>query len=505
MACHSRSVQSGGLDLEGSGPGELSRAIQVRNNLVRVSPLNPAARAKGHALIYPGRTDKSYLFRKINQGLDPGLTLDPEEGAQMPKDQAATLSSGEKELIRQWIQFGAPTTGEVVQPGLLNAYYNQGGIASFTAAPPAPPASEGFQLKMGPFFVEPNGEIEYYQKWELDLPEDVEVNRIDFLFGNYSHHFLLYQFDNNMADVPDGLRIDADHRNIKLVAAVQEPTPLQLPGNTAFFWNKGAILDLNSHYINYSATLPLQAEVYVNVYVQPRGSARHEMKSILIPNLNIPIPNNGQLITHEREFIYPGQVYLWGMMGHTHKYGKDYKVYYRKPDGSKGDILYNASCYEGRPSCPSPFFDYRHIPFRKWEPLLPLPLVPGLIHQAQYLNDGPVPVNWGSTSKDEMMLMILFYTEDSTGITTGIEHPVSNPNTLRFLPNPGTSHCLVEGAIPGDHKLLEIYPMSGNRIHVQPFTNPQIDLSSLNPGLYLIRISDPTGPAQIGKMVVGGR
>jgi hypothetical protein len=29
---------------------------------------------------------------------------------------------------------------------------------------------------MGPFYLAPDGEVEYYQKWEMNLPTDVEVN-----------------------------------------------------------------------------------------------------------------------------------------------------------------------------------------------------------------------------------------------------------------------------------------------------------------------------------------
>ncbi|MCB0683650.1 MAG: hypothetical protein KDC32_22530, partial [Saprospiraceae bacterium] len=58
-----------------------------------------------------------------------------------------------------------------------------------------------------------------------------------------------------------------------------------------------------------------------------------------------------------------GEVFLWGLMGHTHKYGKGYKVY-RRTGGQQGELLYDASCPQGIPGCVSPYFDYQHIPMR---------------------------------------------------------------------------------------------------------------------------------------------
>ncbi len=463
-----------------------------------------ASRQKGHYRIYPGRPDKSLLFRKINKNLESTIQLDPEEGEEMPKDNAFILSDTEKEIIRQWILYGAQVSGISFNSATISQFYNSGGLNSFDNPPQAPDPAEGFQIKMGPFFLAPSGEIEYFQKWELDLPEMREVHKMDFQFGNYSHHFLVYQFENSASSIADGLRPDANHSNIKLVAAVQEPTFLHLPNNTAFFWNKGAVLDLNSHYINYSATLPLKAEVYVNVYTQASGTAKHEMKSILIPNFNIPIPNNGKLITFESPIVAPRQNFVWGMMGHTHKYGKDYKVYKRNPDGSKGELIYNASCFEGNPNCASPFFDYRHIPFRKWEPLLPIPMNPGLIHQAQYLNDGPLPVSFGPTSKDEMMLIILFYTDDTTGISTATEHLSPGQKDLRIIPNPSASEFYLELDHHYRNPVLEIVSLNGQVVLKQKMQHGSntIHVQDLASGMYIGKLSDDAGRLQRVRIIV---
>ena len=213
------------------------------------------------------------------------------------------------------------------------------------------------------------------------------------------------------------MRLEPNHADIGLVAAVQEPTDLKLPEGTGFKWEEGLVLDLNTHYINFSANSTYLAEAYINVYTQPTGTAKQEMKTELFANLNIPIQNNENMITHEQSLNFNfGDIHLWGMMGHTHKYGRDYKVY-KRIGGQKGEMIYDASCAQGIPGCVSPFFDYRHIPFRYFndgfEPLT-MNFSNGLIHEASWLNDGPFSVNFGFTSDDEMMVLVIMYLDDIT-------------------------------------------------------------------------------------------
>jgi len=436
--CHNTVDAAGGLDLTGVGATAIARRQSVFGQLVGTRPDNAKAALRGDKRVYPGRMDKSFLFRKINHGLEPTLSLENGEGDPMPAEGSGqVLSDPEKELVRQWILFGAPFSGEVVSTSLIESYYTSGGLEAFPGGPPSAPApGEGFQVKMGPFFLEPGGEVEYFQKWALELPENVDVTRIDFQISNYSHHFLLYYFENGGTGVPDGLRLNQDHSDIGLFAAVQERTDLDLPTGAAFRWQKDIVLDLNSHYINYSFTQVYKAEVYLNVYTQAGGTAAQEMESVLLANPAIYIPNDGTPRTFRQPIFFSGKpIYVWGMMGHTHKYGTDYKAYLRNPDGSPGELIYDASCAEGIPGCVSPYFDYQHIPMRYFSPLMPLPVNPGLIHEATYINDGPRPVRWGGTSDDEMMILILMFTRDTAGIISS-ERPVMPVKELEVSPNP---------------------------------------------------------------------
>ena len=264
-SCHSGAAPAAGLDLQGDGT-----ALDVYNTVYEGTPSNAHAAGEGYQLIYPGRPDMSYAFRLIQDGLEPFIEMDADEMPATPHDDALGLTDTEKELIRQWILYGAPLEGTVVEESLLEDYYTNGGMESFPDGRPAPPdPSEGFQIKMGPFFLAAGseGEVEYFQKYELFNADPIEITRIDnFMDGNSSHHFILYDYNSAAvaANQQPGFRLDPDHINVGLVEAVQDPVDLKLPQGAAFRWSADKVLDLNSHYINYHS-VPYKSEVYANI------------------------------------------------------------------------------------------------------------------------------------------------------------------------------------------------------------------------------------------------
>ncbi|MDQ3142439.1 MAG: T9SS type A sorting domain-containing protein [Bacteroidota bacterium] len=505
QSCHSNALKTGGLDLEGQGATQAQKMLNVYQKIYKVSPNNTFASQRGDKLIYPGRADKSFIFKKINSGLEESISLGPNDGNAMPNYPSAGLSNTEKEIIRQWILFGAPSTGSVVNTAVVDQFYTSGGIKSFEKAPPAPLPGEGFQIKMGPFFLAPLEEKEFYQKWEVDFADDIEVTGLDFNFGSFSHHFLLYNFTGGSELVPHGLREDANHNQIKLVAAVQQSTPIILPRGTAFFWEQHTVLDLNSHYINYSASLPVQCEAYVNVYTKPKGYAKQEMIAELLANIFISIPNSGNIITQEQAVVRNQNVFLWGMMGHTHKYGKNYKAFLRNPNGTKGEMIYDAACFNGTPGCPSPYFDYRHIPFKKIEPLKLLKFNPGIIHQAEYLNDGPNWVGWGATSKEEMMILIVFYTKDTVGVTTASEDldKTEDHTFLEVYPNPMQDQITIENKAENYKGEFILYNNIGHVLLKQVINQPKttIDIGLISEGVYYYVFTSDNQETQKGKLI----
>ncbi len=501
-SCHSSASPQGGLDLSGS-PADVYAA------LYDVTPTNTHAQAEGKKLIYPGRTDLSFLFEKINDGLEPTVSLHTNSLDQMPPAGSPDLTDKERELIRQWIVYGAPTSGTVVDQQLISDYYDMYGRVS-TAFPSGPPAapdpSEGFQIKMGPYLIEPGGEVEYWQKYELDLPANTEVTRLDNFISTYSHHFILYRYESNAtaASMPHGLRTSQNHNNITLVEAIQEAQDLRLPEGTAFKWNSDAVLDLNTHYINYDAVNPYMAEVYFNVYTQPDGTAAQEMQTDLLANPAIYIPNNGNEYTFTDQETASGDIYLWGLMGHTHQWGTDFKVYENNSPGNPGTLIYDASCQLGVPGCASPYYDYQHIPMRYWDDFLEIDMTKGFTYEASYVNNGPNATFFGFTSDDEMMVLVAMYLLDTTGVTTAA-NPAPEYGAVGLFPNPADDVLYLDLPFGIQEFDVSIYSMTGQLMQREQMVSTiqnGLDISQLPTGIYVIDVVTDDGRRLTNKIMV---
>jgi len=188
--CHT-TANPQGIDLSGS-------QAQVYANLVGVVPTNTAAASAGMKLVDPGQPRNSFLFSKLNSGLEPNLNLITGEGADMD---SSRLSQTQREMVRQWIIFGARDTGTFVSQGLIDSFYiNQGGLQGDSprvAAPPAPAPGEGYQLHFGPIFLASGVEVEYNNKYYLKNDSTMDVYRMLTQENAETHHFAIYRFFPN--------------------------------------------------------------------------------------------------------------------------------------------------------------------------------------------------------------------------------------------------------------------------------------------------------------------
>ncbi|HET8964119.1 MAG TPA: T9SS type A sorting domain-containing protein [Chitinophagales bacterium] len=491
-ACHTPGHESG-LVLNGSKE-------EVYDLLYDVAPTNSTASAKGFKLVTPGDPYRSFLFSKINNGLAIDVNLEDGEGTACPKD-APALNDKDIELVRQWILFGANKIGAPVDTALIAEFYDNEGIQS-VPSPPAPPAEgEGYQIHYGPWFLWPGTEAEYWSKFETNIPEDIEINSLQIVMGDYSHHYIIYKYElGTYLYNPYGLReSDPEFLGVSMVTAAQYAGTLDLPAGTAFKWDADTWLDLNSHYINYSTDKALACEVYVNIYTQPNGTALYEMHTDLPANTDIYIPNDSQIHTFTDAVYAPGvsdEIFVWAMSSHTHKYGYDYDIYLRNSDGSQGEHIFDASCEgtSGVPDCPDEIYDYRHPPTRYWDNFLPIVPKDGIIHEAKYYNDGPEPVWFGLTSDDEMMVMLYFFIDDTTGLnlpaTTALQD-VPNTNGINNLfPNPANDIFYVQTTLPENEKILiSLSDVSGKKITLNTTVENNliiIPCSEIAPGFYYV-------------------
>jgi hypothetical protein len=445
--CHSGGNPSANLDLSGN-PSDLMAA------LVGVTPINPAAAAKGRKLVDPGYPNNSFLVYKCaTSAWDDQFGMDVAEGGIMPSGGPASLDKEEIELIRQWIIYGAKETGTQINPQKLSDYYNVNGMARIEK-PAAPDPSEGFQMHMGPFFLDPGEEIEFYKKEKVNNSTEENVVKFEAIFNDESHHFLLFEFDSGTAQSEDeGLRpVNFDNAfDIPYMVGWVDPDITELPYGTAYKINENAVIDLNYHLINYASNGDsiLAAEAYINYYTDNTTADLIEMESDLAINVQIFIPNNGQEASFTDVFRVPGSqdsLYLWFLSSHTHKYGTDYDIYKRNPDGSQGDQLFEGF-YNTTYDFNQGYYDWEHpgnlYLDQVYGELIPIAEKDGLIQKATYqipgsANESAPFITFGLTTDDEMMLAFIQYTRERvpTRPTGLFDDRKDEPSFMSIYPNP---------------------------------------------------------------------
>lgn len=488
--CHNNVNLSGGLDL---GADDST----VYANLIGKTPSNAKAQQLGFKRIDPGNPHRSFLLRKINNGLDADNDIGTGEGGAMPLSPNPALSDYEIELVRQWVLFGAPQAGSVVDTSLIYTYYTVGGINSVPAPLTPPPPGQGFQVHLGKIFIPPNTEDEVFIKYNLQLSSPIEVNRVQLAQSPQSHHFVIYKFFAGQdVSFPEGLRDTSisSHGSSDFITAFSPLTNDQvLPAGTAYFLPQTTVLDLNYHMVNYSADSVLAMEVYFNFYTQPVGTAEKYMFYRVFPNFDIIIPpgDTSVFTVAATDSNATAMWNIWLMFTHTHRYGLDYDVWFRNADGSQGAQVYegwynfeytfNQGYYGWGVESAQEYFD----------PLLEVNPMEGFFHRAVFYNYGTDTLYFGLTSQDEMMVMGFQYV-DGNPLSVDKGDVKFTPVPLDVFPNPSGGKFIVsvsdkeleKGNVAVINSFGEVVFSCTMNSHQVP-----VDLSAVPAGIYFLRLN----------------
>lgn len=467
-SCHNSTTLAGSLNLDDT-------STVVYSAIVNVNPVNTEALAKHNKLVAPGDPHRSFLLRKCINGLDADNGITTGEGNPCPQDTVNILSNNEVELIRQWIYAGAPQTGNVVDTVVINKYYGGLGIDNSPAQHPLPTEPGSFQVHIGKIFLDASSESEYYLKYDLKLADTVDVNRIEVFMPSHSHHFIIYKFDPGAeSGFPDGIRIQnpitgegSSNGDNTLVSGWQYSDNIELPAGTAYQWATSTVLDFNHHLFNPDPDSVTGTDLYINVYTQPKHTAAHTMYSELVSNTAFIIFNSSTDVVLSKPDYSSGALNMWNiwlLSSHTHKYGKDFDIYKRNPNGSKGDQIFEGF-YNIDYSFNQGYYDWEHPPTRLFDPLLEINPREGLIQEAVFNNNGPLPVTFGLTTNDEMMLYFVQYIIGDP-ITTGIESKEQDELLFNASPNPfGTNTQIAYRLQDKSTVTLEVFDALGKKVH----------------------------------------
>ncbi len=477
LGCHEGASPQGNLDLSGT-PEE------VYDRLFETTPTNPESQGRGYKLVDAGYPNRSSIFRKVNAGLYDESNIDLSEGNTMPPYPLEALADADKELIRQWIYFGAPETGEVIDYSMLNEYYTEGGYEPLEK-PDAPAEGEGFQLHLGSIFLDASEEREFIYKYELKNQEPVEINRIEVVMNDQSHHFLFFTFNPGAdADEDEGLEevtlassISGDASAItndtKMVAGWAYSKDFSLPQGSSYTWTANQVLKFNYHLKNYSSDAILPCDIYINVYTQPVGTSSHNMVSTfdLSDNFFILLPGES---THEwtytnfAEASNNDSINLWVVAAHTHQYGTDFDCYLRNSDGSRGEQIYEGF-YDIEYNFNQGYYDYSEPPLRVFDEYVTFKASDGLIFEADYNNTSGGIITVGLTTADEMFGAFLQYMVGDISDITAVDPTivVDNDANIQYSvsPNPHNGFTQINYQLSKASEVqLSLYDLQGKKI-----------------------------------------
>ena len=380
------------------------------NDLVGVAPKNLAATEDGLLRVsteggMKGLT-QSYLWEKINiYDQEHFLNDHPEYGQLMPPG-GNVLTDGELQFVRSWIEAGAPETGIVVDEDVLlntDRYIPE----AFTKLDPP---TNGIQLHLGPFDVQPNYEREFFQFTALDQNSDMYVNRIEIEMRRGSHHFLLYTFNENTPqqilpsyDQPRELRNENSIINLSTLYQMQfhkffggtqwSRLDYRLPDGVALKIPQGSGLDQNSHYVNRTDSV-MTGEVYTNLHTINKEDVAYVAELFDFNNTDIYLPPK-KVTTLTKTFILDEKYYMGQVFSHAHEKMQEFVV--EIVGGQRnGEVIYWTN-------------DWEHPPIINFDPPIEINAGEGLKLIATYNNPTNDPVTFGYRSVDEMMILFGWY------------------------------------------------------------------------------------------------
>jgi len=398
-----------GCHLSKNDPSFLQHELMLEKtvawaNLVNVVSKNQNALAEGMFRVKPFDAEKSLLFHKIHSNSEEHHSSD--YGLPMPLG-LEMLSLGQVEFIRRWIEAGAPRQGSVVNDISL--------LDDTTPQPenfePLDPPASGIQINLDKFEVAANFEREFFVYKKLGNSEDIYVNRVQIKMRQNSHHFLLYDFNDQITAKP-ALDVIRDIRNpngsmnypnmipmLNHVYMAGAQTPLmeyQFPGGVALKFSAGAALDFNSHYVN-KQSVPIEGEVNVNLHTIPISDVNKIARTLDLGNTNFTLPPK-EKTTIRKTFTMNVRTHVFALTSHTHKLGERFVI--KIAGGVRdGEVVYTNT-------------DWHHPSIVNYANPIVLNPGEGLTSEITYNNTKSVPVYFGLTSEDEMGIIFGYYYED---------------------------------------------------------------------------------------------
>ena len=447
-------------------------AAAVYTEIFNQPPMNIAAQQRGERLVWMDQPYQSYLLKKAGSWFDSDLGLPAGESDSAAHSQASTgLTNIQVEYIRQWIMDSAAQFTPNIDTTIIDAYYTDTAVGPFSPKMVKPAPGTGIQWRYGPIFLRNtagHNQTEYMLMNQINFPSDQEVTGLNVEMTSFSHHFILFKFDDSASAFAKavGLReVQLSLSNTvspfdgnKTVASVWVYSQdIELPNQTAFFWPHPTYIDLDFHILNYSSYSIVPFDAYINIATTARNVNDNtiEMKANLNNNTSlgaidlnppyylnlIPPHTTSRCIDEDQNNGKDGMRYLWMLNSHSHKMGIAFNIY--NFDNTRQYDLGTDTIYNGFMSYGSPsgvvdlgYYNWEHPPIEIFPTLFPINFqTSGLIAETVYKNDSSFYQTFGFTSNQEMQLFYYLYTSQIPSDLLGI-NDLSSGFDFSVYPNP---------------------------------------------------------------------
>lgn len=396
--CHSNVGKAGGLVLEAGYSWD-----QLHDHL----PANPYAASRGMMRVMPGEPDHSFLLAKLTDRLASG------EGLAMPYN-SAPLDDVTIEVMRAWIEAGAPAEGRV--PGDEGQPLGGGGKEGEVTLPP-PLRGVQIAVTADPIPLGMEETACHYIKLPSDV--DLDVNRIQINVSGGSHHIHLYRPFDSSLDLPDHTEVcnmAVDFNVWSLIVATQlRKTDWELPQGVAFKFRAGEQLLVQTHFVNVGS-LETQGEgkVLMNLNDADPGTITAHAGALFGQDRDVFVPAFTNP-TKAAECVFPDGINLIAQTGHYHFRGRRFRTF-RWDNGTVGEEIYFHEGYD------DPLFAVHNPP-------LPFAAGQGLQWECYWENPNDIDYAFGPfTDINEHCNLFAFYYPTNTvneSITCVTENGVS--------------------------------------------------------------------------------
>jgi hypothetical protein len=273
----------------------------------------------------------------------------------------------------------------------------------------APPnLDDQYQLKYGPFTVQPGQEGTKCIWVRLNNEAEIKISGLHNVLNSSSHHLIVYKDDHDTTEQTTPIdcqpftgALNTSGMIAPIMITQKADDLLNLPAGVAYTLGANQMIKLEMHYLN-STDAPVEATATVTFLRAEPATIQHEANILFIGSPDIDIAA-GQSATLKQFFTVPGELDLstskiFAITGHTHHFGTDMQV--RVGASRTGPMT---SVYAPQP------FSWSEPETTRHDPGFSIPVGGGLEFECAWTNTGNARVSFGESANDEMCFFWAYY------------------------------------------------------------------------------------------------